>query len=349
MNSLVPSLFGLLGLLALELQVTQVAHQDAGSGDSGTPAEGAAPTGSGAGTDAGPDAGPGGVPLLAGEALVHWGEERRIYFPRAETLKFRAKIKWGLSAPVGTVTMTTAMEPHGQSLILLAQPEDGDEGAMRASMRAVAQGDYKLYSLDATIESRVFPDEWPEVVYNYISQGSERRRREILIGKQEGQPYSRYRGDTKVGAPKGTRIWADPVDRTLPEPGLDMLTSVYYARTMIRENLVNLRFPLVDKYRLWDLNLRRGERALVDTRAGTFEAVEILLQPRPYPGEVIEEEKQEKFEGLFGIQGSIRLWVEVNTGIPVLVQGDVPVGPIDLGVHIELMEYSGTPPGFAPR
>ena len=96
-----PLLTTLLGLFALGFQ----GAQDAGSGESGGPAEGAAPSGA----EAKVETDVVGVPLLETEALVHWGDQRRIYFPKQETLKFRAKIKWGLSAPVGTVTMTTAM------------------------------------------------------------------------------------------------------------------------------------------------------------------------------------------------------------------------------------------------
>jgi hypothetical protein len=86
----------------------------------------------------------------------------------------------------------------------------------------------------------------------------------------------------------------------------------------------------------------------METAAGTFDVVEIVLEPSAYPGEDLEEEKQEKFEGLFGIHGSIHLWADRTTGIPVRIQGDLPIGPITLGIDVGLKSYEGTPPGFGP-
>ena len=76
--------------------------------------------------------------------------------------------------------------------------------------------------------------------------------------------------------------------------------------------------------------------------------VEVVLTPGPYPGETFEQEKLDQFEGVFGIHGSIHLWVEQRTGIAVRIQGDLPVGPITLGIDVILERFSGTPPEFAP-
>jgi hypothetical protein len=127
-----------------------------------------------------------------------------------------------------------------------------------------------------------------------------------------------------------------------------MLSAVMMARTLIREDHETLRFPLIDKDRVWELKLSRGKTQRMKTGAGTFDVVEVVLQPGPYPGEVIEKEKLEKFEGVFGMHGTIHLWVDKRTGIAVRIQGDLPVGPITLGIDVILSGYSGTPSDFAP-
>jgi hypothetical protein len=38
----------------------------------------------------------------------------------------------------------------------------------------------------------------------------------------------------------------------------------------------------------------------------------------------------------------MHLWVEKHTGIAVRIQGDLPVGPLTLGVDVELESFSGT-------
>ncbi len=52
---------------------------------------------------------------------------------------------------------------------------------------------------------------------------------------------------------------------------------------------------------------------------------------------------------MFGINGSIHLWVEKKTGVAVRIQGDLPIGNlITLGIDVVLDSFSGTPPLFAP-
>ncbi len=283
---------------------------------------------------------------------IDWGKsEYALVLPRGEHLRYRVRVGLGIvEAPVGNVTMSAGVEPYRESVLLLGTNGGGETKRETAWMRVHARGDYKLYSMDATIESRVHPVEWPWIVYNYKQEGSKNRRRENSIGWKDGRSYLRYRRDTHHGAPPGTRIWKDPRDRELSVEPLDMLTAVYYARTMIREDLDSMVFPIADKLDLWEIRLRRGEVSVQETAAGRFETVKILLEPRPYPGEVTDDtsEKEKTFEGLFGIHGSIELWVDRKTGVPVRVTGDIPIGLIDLAVDVVLKSYSGTPKGFRP-
>jgi hypothetical protein len=101
---------------------------------------------------------------------------------------------------------------------------------------------------------------------------------------------------------------------------------------------------------VWQLTLRRGESKRLDTgKAGIFEVIEVVLEPGPYPGESFAK-KAKEFEGVFGIKGSMHLWVDKRTGITVRIQGDLPVsdGLIVLGIDVMLDSYSGTPNDFGP-
>jgi hypothetical protein len=227
--------------------------------------------------------------------------------------------------------------------------EPVEPGGEMAAIKLFASGSYLWYSLESTLETRILPQDWPRVSYQSVSKSSQTRRREVLLGKKDGATTSSYRGDTKRGAPEGTRIWRPAKERTVPEGTLDMLTAVFQARTLIREKQETLTFPLIDKDRVWNLRLRRGEERRMETTAGTFfDVVEVVLEPEPYPGEALVE-KAERFEGVFGINGTIHLWVEKKTGVAVRIQGDLPIGEvITLGIDVVLDSYSDTPEDFAP-
>ncbi len=127
---------------------------------------------------------------------------------------------------------------------------------------------------------------------------------------------------------------------------MDMLGAVYLSRTLLLSGEEEVVFPLLDRTTLWELTLRRGDRKVVEVPAGRFDAIEIILDPKHYPGE--PEKDKEKFEGLFGIRGSIHLWVDVTTGVPVRIAGSIPAGPVDIDVDIFLEEFDGTPDLFKP-
>lgn len=269
-----------------------------------------------------------------------------LVLPRDERLVYRAHINFGLiSASVGRVTQTCSVAPYRRS-ILLAQPALEADDLESATITINARGDYQWYSMNSTIESRILPQAWPRVTYRQISEGTEKRRREIKLGLREGAHSASYRKDTRKGAEKGTRIWREPSYREVPEGTVDLLTAIFFARTLIREELDELSFPMIDKRHVWLLTVRRGKEKRIKTKAGTFDVVEALLEPEVYPGEEIDDDKIKRFEGLFGIHGSIRMWVEKNTGVPVSIEGNLPVGPITLGIDVVLESYAGTPAGF---
>ena len=282
--------------------------------------------------------------------VLDFGPTRPVLrLPRDEKLVYDVYVDLALfETTVGTVTQSSAVEPYQRSVLLVNSGEE-DENLETATLTIKAKGRHSLYNLDSTIESRILPQGWPRIMQRNSQAGTENRRREVMIGIRDGKPTSSYRKDTTKGAPKGTRIWRDPHYREVPEGTVDMLSAVYFVRTLIADDeLESVSFPLLEKSRVWELTLRRGQTKRIETPAGTFDAVEVLLEPKPYEGEQMDEDDRKRFEGLFGLHGTIHLWVEQQTGVPIRIQGDLPAGWVTLGVDVILKSFEGTPPEFAP-
>lgn len=272
--------------------------------------------------------------------------EIALFVPRNEELVYEVNVAWGvIGAALGTVTMSSRVDPYKTSLLVPAKPTKGKPGET-GWFKAHAYGEHLFYTLDATLDARHQPIDWPRVVYRSSQGGSESRRRELLIGNKDGKYTASYRRDTDKGAPRGTRIWKDPVYREIPAGVLDMTSAVYLVRTFIAGGLESIKFPVLDKLELWDMTISRGPLAQQSTPAGVFDAVQVILVADPYSGE--EEREEKKFEGLFGLHGGIQLWVDRKTGVPVRIQGEIPAGPITLSVDISLASFRGTPTALKP-
>jgi hypothetical protein len=269
-----------------------------------------------------------------------------LMIPRDEELVYRARVTavGVVEATVGTVTLSAGVEPYNPGLIL-PRFEDAALPTETGWLKARARGGTILYTMDAEIATRFLPQEWPRVVYRYEQRGTENRKRELLIGARDGAPAASYRSNTSKGAPKGTRIWRPFQTRDLPAAhSLDTMGAVYLARSMIQGDHEELDVLMLTKLDLWQVKLRRGERKPTETELGRFDTLEVVLESTRWPGD--EADPNDRFEGLFGIHGSMHIWVQADTGIPVRVVGDVPLGPIDLGCDIRLISYRGTPPEF---
>jgi hypothetical protein len=132
---------------------------------------------------------------------------------------------------------------------------------------------------------------------------------------------------------------------TLPG-AVDLLSAVYLARSMVAEESPKETFPVLDQENLWILTVRAGEKRIVKSPAGRFSCVLVELETQVPQGEVRDKSD---FSGLFGIQGTLHIWMHAATGVPVQITGDLPVPVIGrLGVNVTLASYRGTPPEFAP-
>ncbi len=303
-----------------------------------------------------------------------------VCIPRAERLEFEVTLGLGIvgNPTVGRMTLETGVEAHRASPLLApSSPGSGTAAAAATAadgevvwIRSVADGGYLHYEEHHEMLSRHLPEAWPATVTRLRQTGSHYRRRELLLGTRDGQPSAEYRS---TGHCKGCKrrehyvestlpwgdehhcekcrrpehiVWKDPAVYETPGHFVDMLTSLYLPRTLLREGVPQLEFLLVDRRDMWLVTLRRAERKVIEVPAGSFEAIKIRFDVRPPPSAANADEE---FEGLFGVHGQMDVWVEAHTGVLLRVQGEVPVGPFDLTASISLEGYSGTPAAFAPR
>jgi hypothetical protein len=289
--------------------------------------------------------------------------------PPGEKLDFRVELSMGpiRGASVGRVELSSGVEPYRSGLPLPGQAVV-DEGRV-GWFRSLALGGYLGYSVEHEYVARHLPVAWPRVIFRDVQSGSENRRRELKIGQRDGESVSVSRSDGHCNGCSRRehfvagafpwqgekhcerckraehRVWREPVTRTLPQDAVDMLSAVYLARSLLLSGEEQVTIPLIDKTRLWEVNLERGERAVIETRAGHFDAYRMIFTASLPEG---EEESDSEFEGLFGIRGAVNIWVHALTGVPVLISGVVPLGPLKLDTAVTLSGYQGTPPTFAP-
>lgn len=277
-------------------------------------------------------------------AVSRGADEITIPVPHDEKLVYSVDVELGFfEATAGTVTMTSKVEPWKSSLLVAS----GDGGGEVGFYHIHAKGKHDLYNLDATIETRHFPREWPRTVYKYTHQGSEKRRREIQLGLRGETHRASYRGDTKKNAPKGQRVWKEREYKDAPRETVDMLSAVYLSRRLIESGEKSMSFPLIDKLNLWNMRLERGDKQTIEVGAGKFKCVKLELIPEP-AGKGTSKADKAKFEGLFGLRGAIELYVDETTGVPVKIAGDLPAGIFTFQVEVNLKSFKGTPEGFAP-
>jgi Protein of unknown function (DUF3108) len=303
--------------------------------------------------------------------------------PADEELTFAVVVDLGIlgEPTAGTVTLASgvytlppedAADPDGADTAGSSDPAADPQGGRMGWIRGRAYGSHLGFTLDQRLDVRVRPTGWPRLEYSDVQAGSRNRSRIVCVGTRDGREVSTYRKDHHCNEKgckrpehmvKGRflfekdfhcpgcrrsehRVWRDPVEREVPADTFDLLSAVYLARSMLSEDKDEAHFHLIDCDDLWGVTLVRGERRTLSTPAGRFEAREIRLIPDRPEGEDLGDQK--KFEGLFGMHGSIRMWFHATTGVPVRVEGSVPLGPFDIGVSVELVGYRGTPPAFQP-
>lgn len=317
------------------------------------------------------------APLVQrGPFVMNRGPDRlAVRFPRDEELQYSVSIALGvLGTPtVGKVTMSSKVEPFTPSEGPL--PDGVEPTLEQVLVMAVAEGSYAVYSVKEVIATRVLPQLFPRLEHTTTQTGSENRRRELLIGRRDDAPISTYRSDGHCkgckerkhfvestwpwkdaahcdGCKRGEhRDWREPRTKEIPEGVLDMVSAVMLARTMVEQGRSEIQFTLLDREKLWEVELKRGRRGRRKVGAGEYDVVEVLLGARAGGAAEANEKspsepKKEEFVGLFGMHGSISIWMHPESGVPVAITGLVPAGPVTLDVVVELIRARGTPESF---
>lgn len=307
------------------------------------------------------------APSRAGLAIDR-GDEIGYVIPLAEVLDFAVKADIAIlgSTGMGEFQLSAGTEE---------KPRAGAPSEQQVKklgwIRGRAMGDYLNYKLDHLIEARLLPDTWPSLIYRDTQTGTENRKRELMYGQRGGVPTVWFRKDHHCRWHKCKdeahfvegiwpftsdrhcekckraehRIWRKPVTGEVPAHAVDMLSAIHLARSMVMGGQEEISFALLDKANWWDMTFVRGEEKRIEVPAGSFDCLAIKLIPVPPEG---EEEESQKFEGLFGMQGTLSVWLDHATGVPVKIEGLVPAGPWMVDVALELSEYEGTPESFGP-
>lgn len=300
-----------------------------------------------------------------------------LVLPRDEELTFDVIIDVGIlgDVDVGDVTLSTGLERTPRGLPSAREVERKVDFFDRAWVRAIAKGGYAGYELTQTLTASHLPQDWPRIRYQDMQRGSENRQRELHIGDLEGVLTAEYRSDRHCpgcsdkahfvdsvwawGDPYHCkkcklaehRTWRDPVKRAVPEGAIDMLSAVYVARAMVETGVAETNFPIVDKQKVWRVKIAKGPSRWKEVPAGKLECAQMMLSAELDSGEPEPEGDSGKFQGLFGIQGTIKIWFDAKSGVPVLIEGQLPI-PVplvgDLDISVQLKSFKGTPSTFAP-
>ena len=213
--------------------------------------------------------------------------------------------------------------------------------------------------------TRWYEGDQPRIELLEKLRGSRTRTRELSIGASEEGWQLEYRRDghckgcdDDAHVVEGAMFWSDPhhcddCERPehhlwrqyeyldVPADTVDILSAIYLARSFLQSQQAETSLHLVNKDELWDVSLRRGETRRIETKAGEFECVRVLLGPRHVGGDELGEEGKAHFEALFGLHGDISLWVERERAFPVVIEGTVPLGPFDVAIKASLTRREG--------
>lgn len=128
------------------------------------------------------------------------------------------------------------------------------------------------------------------------------------------------------------RIWKvrhrHPADAVATDP----LSALYRARAFdLRLGAPARTLRIAVGHAIFDVRVEVVQRAPCTVPAGTFDALQLTLDPTPAPG----MPGSPRFEGLFGMTGTIDIWVDTARKIPLRIEGTVPMG-VDVNAVVML-------------
>ncbi len=254
---------------------------------------------------------------------VHAEEPAAPLFSPGERLHYKGYVFGWI--PVGDVWFETKEDKYGGKEIY------------RFDARAI--GRYIIYTLDIRLSSIVDPLNLRSLKFKRRQVGSEKREYEVIFNRENlTATYNRKRG--KFSSVE--ELDAAPFEKrsTFPiqDEVNDILFTLYFARN-IGDKIGNSRhYWLVEKDYVWKVLVSVLEEKKIKLGTlGTFDALRIAIEP-DYSE---QKEKGVQFKGLFGVAGSLDIWVDKKTRIPLIVKGRVPfVYILRPTVSVILTDYS---------
>ncbi|MEM7167111.1 MAG: DUF3108 domain-containing protein [Planctomycetota bacterium] len=273
--------------------------------------------------------------------------------PVGEQLVYRGTVrKAGVTVDVGKATFS--VEQTDTEVIL----------------KAHAKGEKFGYSLDTSVTTRLRPGSIHPLIHEYRQKGSERRQKKLVFA-DDGATYWKVKhcktpncqdpkhmvkattyamGFIPWGSEKRHctdsgcghlehRVWRLRKEHTLQQPHVDLLTAIYVARNLSFEPGAEPQVvPVISDRHLWNVKVSARSEKQLKIAAGTFDAVELLLEPEA--ADPKSTKKATEFDGLFGLNGAIKVWVEKSTRRPLLISGDLPFAFMNLHASIELVKIT---------
>lgn len=196
------------------------------------------------------------------------------------------------------------------------------EGRAAYRFDARASGHYVIYTLDIMLSSIVDAASLRSLVFRRREVGSEVREYQVVFDrKAQKAVYRRKPGRFTSVEKMDAAPWENRSTFTVGPDVNDILYTLYFARD-IGDRVGNKKhYWFVEKTKIWKTGVAiTGEERLDLGRAGRFDALKVAIEP-DYAD---DPETGEKFSGLFGVTGTLEVWVDKKTRIPLIVRGRVP-------------------------
>ena len=287
---------------------------------------------------------PAPAPALAIESLA--GIEPAA-LPLGERLVFRATVEWkGAQVLVGHLELGSFHDENNTTIL-----------------HARGKGDRFGYTIDQQITAVLDRDSGQPIAYTNVQRGSEHHTKKLDLedGKITYHRREHCRDpectdekhdiaevEWKGPIPWGTRskhcgdrdcgiaaheLWVTKKVHEVDEPYVDLLTSIYVARTAsFPKDGSPMIIPAVNDDHRWLVEVRQMQQRKLTVTEGTYDAIELSLTPLASDGD-----NKKRFKGLFGIHGTLRVWIDSVTRKPLLIQGTLPISVLDLKARIELI------------
>ncbi|MFN0008613.1 MAG: DUF3108 domain-containing protein [Planctomycetota bacterium] len=295
-------------------------------------------------------------------------EDPRSWLPLDEALGFEVEVTVGpvRGLDLGSVTLVCAQTPLDEKSADKGAGTDAGKPRPIAAIDGLAKGGYLGRDVHHTIGVRWYEGTQPRIETFEKLKGSRVSNKESRVGEFDGVWKLEFRKDRhckgcddKAHFEDGFMPWSKPshcddCERgkhrvwkphkylDVPPDALDIVSALYFARGFLRSEARSTSISIVNQDELWQVRLERAGSRLIETRAGTFDCVRILLGPELAAGDGPGEKAAERFEALFGLHGNISVWVDRVQGIPVLIEGTAPFGPFDVHVKATLTSYRGS-------